>query len=83
MTEAGDGALDQWYSLKRDKLRLICPSIDLPIRRLVTEQEFVADVINVLIGIPSYTFIYYKVLYNIRILGTQTLSLVVGSTIWF
>ena len=61
LTEAGPQGLDEWYQMKRREINILCPSVSLPARRLVTEQSLCTDIINVMLGIPSVTFVFYNV----------------------
>ncbi|VDI62651.1 gamma-tubulin complex component 6, partial [Mytilus galloprovincialis] len=59
ITEAGPEALDEWYNMKRREINILCPSVTLPPRRLVSQRELCQNIISVMLGIPSVTFELY------------------------
>lgn len=61
ITEAGPEALDEWYNMKRREINILCPSVVLPRRRLVTQRQLCQNIISVMLGIPSVTFELYAV----------------------
>lgn len=69
ITEAGLQALDEWYNMKRRELTILCPQIELPPRRLLTERKLCEDIINLLLGIPSVTFVHITVSRKIDIVS--------------
>ncbi|KAL5007399.1 hypothetical protein ScPMuIL_016205 [Solemya velum] len=55
-SEAGPRVLDEWYNMLLKELILLCPSVCIPPRICISQRELVEDIINLLIGVPSYTF---------------------------
>ncbi|KAK3103352.1 hypothetical protein FSP39_018661 [Pinctada imbricata] len=58
MTELGSEGLDHWCRVKRRELAAMCPALPLPVLRCVTMKQLVKNLINVMIGIPSDTFLF-------------------------
>ncbi|XP_041349185.1 gamma-tubulin complex component 6-like [Gigantopelta aegis] len=58
ITEAGAVAVDNWYRMMRCNVQLMCPEVDLPPHVEISQHSLVADLLYLLIGIPSNTFAF-------------------------
>ncbi|XP_023933311.1 gamma-tubulin complex component 6-like [Lingula anatina] len=62
ITEAGSQAFDQLNDTRMQQLSLVDAKFKLPTKRLVTQRLLVKDVLNLLIGLPSHTFLFDEAL---------------------
>ena len=57
LSESGAEAFDRLCSLRMKTLSLLDPQLDMPVRQRVTMRQLVQDVLYLLIGVPSHSFL--------------------------
>ena len=61
LSEAGCEALDHLWSVHMFNLQLIDPTIQLARRQVVQMDKLVRDIVNLLLGVPSTSFLLNEV----------------------
>ena len=61
LTEAGSEAFDEMYDHRVRMPLAIIGHTDPPVKHRVGQSEMVKDILNVLVGVPSQSFVYDEV----------------------
>ena len=60
------------YDMRMKHLTLLDPSIQVPQKHRTTMEQLVLDVHNLMIGVPSHTFLYDRVRYRLLMIGVPS-----------